>query len=76
MSGTGIIWGIFPLEAIRCMVENDDEAGRILGRAIETAMIIQAESSPRRGLGPESKALNPCAVVLLTWQDGRADGPA
>lgn len=33
-----IIWGLFPLEALRCLVEQDEDGGRILGKAIDTAV--------------------------------------
>jgi hypothetical protein len=35
----GKIWGIFPLEAFRCLIEGDEAAGKQLGQAVETAIV-------------------------------------
>jgi hypothetical protein len=37
--GIGVEWGIFPLEALRCLIDKDEKSGKLLGKAIDTAML-------------------------------------
>lgn len=65
----GFFWSIFPLEALRCQVENDAPAARDLARAVITAMksdqAARAEEMKRKKqAGPPDQ---PVGGVQLAW---------